>query len=48
MDDINQLSIHSLNIILNARRAATPSLLDAEDPVRVAILKRIEQLRLQK
>lgn len=48
MDDFEGLSIHSLNIILNARRAATPSLLDAEDPVRVAILKRIEQLGPQK
>jgi hypothetical protein len=47
MDNFEGLSSHGLNILLNALRAATPSVLDAEDPVRVALLKRIEKVQKQ-
>jgi hypothetical protein len=47
MNNFEGLSIHSLTIILNAMRAAAPTLADKDDPVRVAILEKIEKIREQ-
>ena len=47
VDDFEGLSIHSLNMVLNVMRVAAPTLADQDDPARVAVLKKIENLQKQ-